>query len=366
MGERGLQVAVAARRYDRGSWGTRSGCHAAVLAALLGLSVCGCGAASLDATNVDTFERTFGAMIEPLPEGEREALAEAVLVILAGAGSERLLLRGLPHKRDVNGLLDPRIRHDYVREVVRTVGAAIHGKDASELRAMAAVVVAQAQHNQALADRERAEERRARLRERIGTLQDRLPALQAEVEAAARAEGARREEVRRELAALEGLEGSVEGQAPEYEGGYLWADARVTFANGTDLVVHDVRYGFEWTYGECAGRRYMLADPRMFRSPLQPDASRSIERRLGVGWVPTNVQDDASGRDCPVAGADDFRVTGVMVTGATVDDGTPRLVDVLAMERELERLEAAVATRRQRVASVAADIEALEAELAAL
>ena len=166
------------RRFERARKAKR-----ALLSALPFLLV-GCGGAALDATNVDTFERTFVEMIADMPEAEREALAQAILAVHADAKQERILPRSLPGRIDVEALLDPAYRRACARDAVRSSASSINGKTTAELLAMGDEVAAKADRNHAIRQQEQRESERARVRDQIAELEDRLVALQGHVDAA--------------------------------------------------------------------------------------------------------------------------------------------------------------------------------------
>ena len=238
-------------------------------------------------------------------------------------------------------------------------------KPPPELLAMAAEISAEAERNQVIADQERLERQRALVRKRISELEEQLPALKAEVDAAEAAKAKRREEVKGDLAILDGLQITLDGQVPEYKDGYLRSNLNLTFTNETGHIVHHARYGFDWTYLDCGGSRYMMLNLRFSKTPLMPKGSASITDRTGLGWVSKSVKDDESGQYCDVEAAKDFRVTRVLTSHVTFDN-PPRAVDRLAIQRDLDRLEAAIDSRRDMVASMVERIEKKAAELAAI
>ena len=332
---------------------------------VLTVSLCACGSRSLDTTNVDTFARTLDQMIEPMPEADREALAGAILAVHANARHDRILPSNLPHQRDVDGLLDPRSRHDFIRDIVRSDAGTMHGKTASELLAMAADTYAAAERHQDLEDRHRADRQRAVVRERLADLEARLQTLQADVKTAETVAAERREDVQDDLALLDGLQVSLDAQEPEYDAGYLRSTLDLTFTNQTEHTVYDAKYGFEWAYASCSGYRHLTFYPRLFGRPLVPEASASVTQRTGLGWVPESVKNDHDDRSCSITSADDFAIRRVVATGISFGD-PPRQVDRHTIAQELDRLDAAVESRQQKVAATRDRIREANAELAAL
>lgn len=329
------------------------------------LLVGGCGGAALDATNADTFERTFEAMIAEMPEAEREALARAILAVHADARQERILPRSLPGKMDIDAVLDPGFRHAYAREIVRSSGAAIDGKTIAELLAMGEEIAAMADRNYAIWEQEQRGKQRASIRDQISALEDRLTELRQDVEAAEAAKAKAREEFREDLAILDGLEVSLDGQRPSLKGGWLRNEVDLTFTNDTNRIVRDAGFSYDWVYGECGGHSGQHGNMRIFKTPLKPKASASVVGHAGRGWLGGSIRDDSSNHRCTVATAAEYRVMNVKTSSVTFGDPL-RTVSRPQIEYELGRLDARVDSRRERVASMQKRIEEQVSALAEL
>ena len=329
------------------------------------LVLCGCGASTIDATNADTFGLTFGNMVADMPEAERVQLAQAVLAVRADARHDRVLPETLTKKRDIDGLLGPGLRHRAGRDIVLSIGDAIHGRTAAELLAMGADIVAEAARNAEVRDREHLQQRKTALQAEVAELAGHLAALRAAAEAAAAEEGRAREASAADLAVLDALAVSLHGQKPELAGGHVRNEHALTFANGTGQVVHDATYGFHWAYGDCHGYRHSISGARLLPAPLPPGASVSVEGQGGLGWTGTSIPAATGGHRCDLAPGREYRITAVETKSAAVGD-PPRTVDRGALGRKLDRLATETARSRERVAAAAQQLADRTAALEAL
>ena len=334
------------------------------LLSLLLVVVAGCGGTALDTTNADAFERTFDAMIAGLPQAEQEALASAILTVYTDAERERILPSALPRGRDVDALLDRRFRPALVREIIRSSGATLDGKTAGELLAMVEEITVKADRNQAIREQERREKQAARLREQIAELEDQLVGLREDVEDAEADRTKAQEEIRDDLAILDGVKVSLDGQRATLDGGILRTEMDLTFSNETRAVVEQVTHGYEWTYGECGGYVHVFLVQRLLERPLEPEASVSVVAPGGHGGFLLSIT-DPSGRTCPVTTASEYRVTAVNASKVTYGESR-REVRRQDVDKRLSRLEAGVESRRARVVAMQERINEKVAALAAL
>ena len=337
--------------------------RAAMLSMLLLL--CGCGGPTIDATNADAFERTFGQMIAEMPEKDREELADAILAVHAVARQERILPDALPNGRSVDRLLGLRLRPELAREIVRSAGGAVHGRTAAELLAMRKEVAAKADRNHAVWTREQRGKQRVMIRDQLSELEDRLAAMRRDVEAAEREKARARGEFQGDFAVLDRLGVTLDGQQAELQGGHVRSKLDLTFTNDTDHVVHDAAYGFDWVYGECRGYRRTMLGSRMFKTPLKPKASAAAVGEGGLGWTGESIPDGSGSRRCALAAETEYRITETRTAIAKVGD-PPRTIDRGHLERELGRLDAEIGKSRERVSYVLKRIEDKTAALEAL
>ena len=326
------------------------------MVSLLLVLLCGCGGAALDATNVDTFERTFKEMIADMREADREALAQAVLAVHADAIEERILPRSLPGKLEINALLDPSSRHAYAREIVGSAGTALDGKTNAQLLAMAEEIRARADDNQAVWEQAQREQRHARIRDEISDLEGQLAGLREDVQAAQAEKALVEKGFKDDFAILDGLNVSLNGQRQSLEKGWLRNEVDLTFTNGTNHVVRDAGFSYDWVYGECAGRASQHGKLRIFETPLEPNASASVIGHAGRGWLGRSIRDDSSDRSCTLTTAEEYGIMNVKTSSVSFGDPL-QTIDRHRMEYELDRLDRRIDSRRERVASMQQRIE---------
>ena len=337
---------------------------ALVLLALVGIG--GCGGPVLDATNVDTLEHTFQEMIADMPERERERVAGALLSVHEDSKRKRVRTAHLPGDGRTGALFVPMFGRELLREIAASSGNRLDGKTVGELLAMQEEIAARAAKNQELWAQERQEDerikKRERLAEQIASLEGRLTQFRSRRETAEGREAGAREKSNAELAILDGLRVELESQATHIDNGWLRGTARLTFENGTRETVQDALYGYQWSYGECTGYRELGLYVRLFKEPLEPDDAVTVEGQIGLGYAVGGVEDDESGRRCPLSVTNEYKIESVKTAGIAI--GSPsRTIGRAAVERSLSNLERESTSREERENALVQEIHAKEAAL---